>query len=120
MRLDLVFVSVCIALIAGSAGRSPIRRSARRAFCHAHDDCGAGAAPASTICCRCALRCASLLRTSRLIFCASPPHVRQEAARQDALRQEMRQEIRSGPWRRQVTQVERDPRGARAAGRRHD
>jgi cyclic-di-GMP phosphodiesterase TipF (flagellum assembly factor) len=116
MRLDLVFVSVCMALIAGSAGAI------------AYSALGFSAASAMLM----AIAVLALLILYNLVSARiavrsptpSPPGdllritndvVRQEAARQDALRQDMRQEIRQEMRQemrqdvaRQVGQVERD------------
>jgi cyclic-di-GMP phosphodiesterase TipF (flagellum assembly factor) len=108
MRLDLVFVSVCMALIAGSAGAV------------AYSAFGFGAASAMLT----AIAVLALLSVYNLLsmrVAGRPPAqsqpgdllrfttdtVRQEAARQDALRHEMRQEMRQD-MARQVTQVGRD------------
>jgi len=116
MRLDLVFVSVCMVLIAGSAGAV------------AYSALGFGAAAAMLM----AIAVLALLILYNLVsarVAARPPTqsqpgdllrittdvVRQEAARQDALRQDLRQEIRQEMRQemrqdvaRQVGQVERD------------
>jgi cyclic-di-GMP phosphodiesterase TipF (flagellum assembly factor) len=112
MRLDLVFVSVCMVLIAGSAG----------AVAYSAFGFGAGSAMLT------AIGMLALLIVYNLVSArvAEPPPaqnqpgdllrittdvVRQEAARQDALRQEVRQEIRQElrqDMARQVGQVERD------------
>jgi cyclic-di-GMP phosphodiesterase TipF (flagellum assembly factor) len=112
MRLDLVFVTVCMVLIAGSAG----------AVAYSAFGFGAGSAMLS------AIGMLALLIVYNLVSArvAAPPPaqtqpgdllrittdvVRQEAARQDTLRQEVRQEIRQElrqDMARQVGQVERD------------
>jgi cyclic-di-GMP phosphodiesterase, flagellum assembly factor TipF len=112
MRLDLVFVSMCMVLIAGSAG----------AVAYSAFGFGAGSAMLT------AIGMLALLIVYNLVSAriAEPPPtqsqpgdllrittdvVRQEAARQDALRQEVRQEIRQElrqDMARQVGQVERD------------
>jgi cyclic-di-GMP phosphodiesterase TipF (flagellum assembly factor) len=112
MRLDLVFVSVCMALIAGSAGAI------------AYSALGFGAGSAMLM----AIAVLALLIVYNLVsarIAERPPAqsqpgdllrittdvVRQEAARQDALRQEVRQEMRQElrqDMARQVGQVERD------------
>jgi cyclic-di-GMP phosphodiesterase, flagellum assembly factor TipF len=108
MRLDRVFVSLCMALIAGSAGT--ITYSAL--------GFGAASAMLTGIAVLALLSLYNLLsmRAAARQPAPSPPidllrittdTVRQEAARQDALRQEMRQEMRQDIT-RQVTQVERD------------
>jgi cyclic-di-GMP phosphodiesterase, flagellum assembly factor TipF len=112
MRLDLVFVSVCMVLIAGSAG----------AVAYSALGFGAGSAMLTAIG-MLALLIAYNLVSARIA--ERPPEqnqpgdllrittdvVRQEAARQDTLRQEVRQEIRQElrqDMARQVGQVERD------------
>jgi len=108
MRLDLVFVSVCMALIAGSAGT----------ISYSAFGFGAASAMLTTISVLALLSLYNLLamRAAARQPAQSQPGdllrittetVRQEAARQDALRQEMRQEMRLD-MARQVTQVERD------------
>jgi cyclic-di-GMP phosphodiesterase TipF (flagellum assembly factor) len=108
MRLDLVFVSVCMTLIAGSAG----------AITYSALGFGAASAMLTAIAVLALLSLYNLLsmRAAARQPAPSPPvdllrlttdTVRQEAARQDALRQEMRQEMRQDMT-RQVTQVERD------------
>ena len=108
MRLDLVFVSVCIALIAGSAG----------AIAYSAFGFGAPSAMLTTIAVLALLSLYNLLSMRAAVrqpaqnqpadlLRITTDTVRQEAARQDALRQEMRQEIRLD-MARQVTQVERD------------
>jgi cyclic-di-GMP phosphodiesterase, flagellum assembly factor TipF len=116
MRLDLAFVSVCMVLIAGSAGAV------------AYSALGFGAAAAMLM----AIAVLALLIVYNLVstrIAVRPPApsqpgdllrittdvVRQEAARQDALRQDLRQEIRQEMRQemrqdvaRQVGQVERD------------
>jgi cyclic-di-GMP phosphodiesterase, flagellum assembly factor TipF len=112
MRLDLVFVSMCMVLIAGSAG----------AVAYSALGFGAGSAMLT------AIAVLTLLIVYNLVsarLAERPPAqsqpgdllrittdvVRQEAARQDALRQEVRQEIRQElrqDMARQVGQVERD------------
>jgi cyclic-di-GMP phosphodiesterase TipF (flagellum assembly factor) len=108
MRLDLVFVSVCMALIAGSAG----------AIAYSAFGFGVASAVLTAIA---VLALLSLYNLLSMRVAVRPPAqsqpgdllrittdtVRQEAARQDALRQEMRQEMRQD-MARQVTQVERD------------
>jgi cyclic-di-GMP phosphodiesterase, flagellum assembly factor TipF len=108
MRLDLVFVSVCMALIAGSAG----------AIAYSAFGFGAASAMLTTIAVLALLSLYNLMsmRAAGRQQAQSQPAdllritnetMRQEAARQDALRQEMRQEMRQDVA-RQVTQVERD------------
>ena len=108
MRLDLVFVSVCIALIAGSAG----------AIAYSAFGFGAPSSMLTTIAVLALLSLYNLLSMRAAVrqpaqnqpadlLRITTDTVRQEAARQDALRQEMRQEIRLD-MARQVTQVERD------------
>jgi cyclic-di-GMP phosphodiesterase TipF (flagellum assembly factor) len=108
MRLDLVFVSVCMALIAGSAGAI------------AYSALGFGAAAAmltamalfallslyNLVSMRAAVRRPAPNQPGDLLRIATDT-LRQEAARQDALRQEMRQEIRQD-MARQVTPLERN------------
>jgi len=112
MRLDLVFVSVCMVLIAGSAG----------AVAYSALGFGAGSAMLTAIAMLVLLVVYNLV-SARV---AEPPPaqnqpgdllrittdvVRQEAARQDTLRQEVRHEIRQElrqDMARQVGQVERD------------
>jgi cyclic-di-GMP phosphodiesterase TipF (flagellum assembly factor) len=112
MRLDLVFVSVCMVLIAGSAG----------AVAYSALGFGAGSAMLTAIAVLALLIVYNLVsaRVAERPPAQSQPGdllrittdvVRQEAARQDALRQEVRQEIRQElrqDMARQVGQVERD------------
>ena len=104
MRLDLVFVSVCMALIAGSAG----------AIAYSAFGFGAPSAMLTAIAVLALLSLYNLLSMRAAVrqpaqnqpgdlLRITTDTVRQEAARQDALRQEMRQDMA-----RQVTQVERD------------
>jgi cyclic-di-GMP phosphodiesterase, flagellum assembly factor TipF len=112
MRLDLVFVSVCMVLIAGSAG----------AVAYSALGFGAGSAMLTAIG-MLALLIAYNLVSARIaepapaqtqpsdLLRITTDVVRQEAARQDTLRQEVRQEIRQElrqDMARQVGQVERD------------
>src|SRR5262245_20396352 len=111
MRLDLVFVSVCMALIAGSAG----------AVAYSALGFGAGSAMLTATGMLALLIVYNLL-SMRIAERPAPSQpgdllrittdvVRQEAARQDALRQEVRQEMRQElrqDMARQVGQVERD------------
>jgi cyclic-di-GMP phosphodiesterase, flagellum assembly factor TipF len=111
MRLDLVFVSVCMVLIAGSAG----------AVAYSALGFGAGSAMLTAIGMLALLIVYSLV-SARIanrpaqnqpgdLLRITTDVVRQEAARQDALRQEVRQEMRQElrqDMARQVGQVERD------------
>jgi len=108
MRLDLVFVSVCMALIAGSAG----------AIAYSAFGFGAPSAMLTAIAVLALLSLYNLLSMRAAVrqpaqnqpgdlLRITTDTVRQEAARQDTLRQEMRQEMRQD-MARQVTQVERD------------
>jgi len=108
MRLDLVFVSVCMALIAGSAG----------AITYSAFGFGAPSAMLTAIAVLALLSLYNLLSMRAAVrqpaqnqpgdlLRITTDTVRQEAARQDTLRQEMRQEMRQD-MARQVTQVERD------------
>ncbi len=112
MRLDIVFVSMCMVLIAGSAG----------AVAYSALGFGAGSAMLTAIGMLALLIVYNLVsaRVAERPPAQSQPGdllrittdvVRQEAARQDALRQEVRQEIRQElrqDMARQVGQVERD------------
>jgi cyclic-di-GMP phosphodiesterase TipF (flagellum assembly factor) len=112
MRLDIVFVSVCMVLIAGSAG----------AVAYSALGFGAGSAMLTAIAVLALLIVYNLVsaRVAERPPAQSQPGdllrittdvVRQEAARQDALRQEVRQEIRQElrqDMARQVGQVERE------------